>query len=290
MLRLLFQSRLIAFLLVCGLGATLNSTARAQDGSSDFSTRPIFVITRVFQMKAKRDSYPDLNDQVFRMSTASLAEYGQWMKAFGKSYPGFEIDLLRTESKKVFRTAKPTVISLVKQPDGRDLEIQMFGAQSVGDGTTPRVIESSIEVAVPVSAAYNQWTQFEEFPQFMQGVEEVRQLGDTRLHWVASIGGRRAEWDAKILEQHPDRQISWISEDGKKTRGTVTFEPVGDARTRVQLSMSYQAEGIGELVGSAAGLDTRRVRSDLERFKNLIEERGTETGAWRGEISSGHTD
>ena len=83
-------------------------------------------------------------------------------------------------------------------------------------GTTPRVIESSIEVAVPVSAAYNQWTQFEAFPQFMDGVEEVRQLGDTRLHWVASVGGRRAEWDAKILEQHPDRQISWISEDGKK--------------------------------------------------------------------------
>jgi len=137
MLRLLFRSRLFAVLLACGLGAALSATARAQDVGSDFSVRPIFVTTRVFQMKARRDSYPDLTDQVFRMSTASLTEYSQWMKAFGKSYPGFEIDLLRTESKKVFRTAKPTVISLVKQPDGRDIEVQMFGAQSVGDGTTP---------------------------------------------------------------------------------------------------------------------------------------------------------
>ena len=158
---------------------------------------------------------------------------------------------------------------------------------SVSGGTTPRVIESSIEVAVPVSAAYNQWTQFEEFPQFMDGVEEVRQLGDTRLHWVASVGGHRAEWDAKILEQHPDRQISWISEDGKKTRGTVTFESLGEERTLVRLSLGYQAEGFVEAVGSAAGLDRRRVEGDLERFKELIEGRGTETGAWREDISAG---
>jgi len=154
-------------------------------------------------------------------------------------------------------------------------------------GTTPRVIESSIEVAVPVSAAYNQWTQFEEFPQFMQGVEEVRQLGETRLHWVASVGGRRAEWDAKILEQHPDRQISWISEDGKKNRGSVTFEPLGENRTLVGLSLGYQAEGFVEAVGSAAGLDRRRIEADLVRFKELIEDRGTETGAWREDISAG---
>ncbi len=158
---------------------------------------------------------------------------------------------------------------------------------SFSGGTTPRVIESSIEVAVPVSAAYNQWTQFEEFPQFMDGVEEVRQLGDTRLHWVASVGGHRAEWDAKILEQHPDRQISWISEDGKKTRGTVTFESLGEKQTLVRLSLGYQAEGFVEAVGSAAGLDRRRVEGDLERFKELIEGRGTETGAWREDISAG---
>jgi uncharacterized membrane protein len=159
--------------------------------------------------------------------------------------------------------------------------------QSFSGGTTPRVIESSIEVAVPVSAAYNQWTQFEEFPQFMDGVEEVRQLDDTRLHWVASVGGRRAEWDAKILEQHPDRQISWISEDGKKNRGTVTFESLGEKRTLIRLSLGYEAEGFVEAVGSAAGLDRRRIEGDLARFKELIESRGTETGAWREDISAG---
>ena len=160
---------------------------------------------------------------------------------------------------------------------------------SAGDNSTPRLIESSIEVAVPVSTAYNQWTQFEEFPQFMQGVEEVRQLDDTRLHWVASVGGRRAEWDAKILEQHPDRQISWMSEDGRKTRGTVTFESLGESLTLVRLSLGYQAEGFVEAVGSAAGFDRRRVEGDLSRFKELIESRGTESGAWREDISAGTT-
>jgi uncharacterized membrane protein len=159
----------------------------------------------------------------------------------------------------------------------------------VGDRTTPRLIESSIEVAVPVSTAYNQWTQFEEFPRFMQGVEEVRQLDETRLHWVASVSGRRAEWDAKILEQHPDRQISWISEDGRKTRGTVTFEQVGENRTIVRLSMGYQVEGFVEAVGSAAGLDRRRIDGDLARFKELIEGRGSASGAWREDVSAGTT-
>ena len=156
-------------------------------------------------------------------------------------------------------------------------------------GTTPRAVDSAIEVEVPVATAYNQWTQFEEFPRFMDGVEEVRQLDDTRLHWVASVGGRRAEWDAKILEQHPDRQISWISEDGKKTRGTVSFEPLAENRTLVRLSMSYQVEGFVEAVGSAAGLDRRRIDGDLQRFKELIEGRETESGAWRGDVSAGST-
>ena len=155
--------------------------------------------------------------------------------------------------------------------------------------SAPRVIDESIEVNVPVSTAYNQWTQFEDFPLFMEGVDHVQQRDDTRLHWVATVAGRTAEWDAKILEQHPDKQISWISEDGKQTRGTVSFEPVGDSRTLVRLSMSYRAEGVAEQVGSAAGLDARRIRGDLERFKELIESRGTESGAWRGEISAGQT-
>jgi uncharacterized membrane protein len=117
-----------------------------------------------------------------------------------------------------------------------------------------------------VSTAYNQWTQFEDLPLFMEGVEHVEQKDDTRLHWVAKVGGKTNEWDAKILEQHPDKQVSWISEDGKKTRGTVTFEPIGESRTRISLSMSYQAEGPTETLGSAAGLDQRRVRGDLDRF------------------------
>jgi uncharacterized membrane protein len=154
-------------------------------------------------------------------------------------------------------------------------------------GTILRAIEESIEVNVPVSTAYNQWTQFEDFPLFMEGVDHVEQLDDTRLHWVAKVGGKTAGWDAKIIEQHPDRQISWISEDGKKTRGMVTFEPIAENRTRVRLSMSYQAEGPVEALGSAAGLDVRRIRGDLERFKDLVESRGTETGGWRGEVTAG---
>ena len=158
------------------------------------------------------------------------------------------------------------------------------------NGTAISTIDESIEVDVPVSTAYNQWTQFEEFPLFMEGVDDVRQRDDTRLHWVATIGGRTAEWDAKILEQHPDKQISWISEDGKKTRGTVSFEPIGESKTLIRLSMSYQAEGPVEQLGSAAGLDAMRVRGDLERFKSLIESRGTESGEWRGEIDAGKTE
>ena len=159
----------------------------------------------------------------------------------------------------------------------------------VSSGPIPRTITETIEVDVPVSTTYNQWTQFEDFPLFMEGVEHVEQIDDTRLHWIAKVGGKTNEWDAKILEQHPDKQVSWISEDGKKTRGTVTFEPIGESRTRITLSMSYQAEGLTETLGSAVGLDQRRVRGDLERFKELIESRGAESGAWRGEVSAGTT-
>jgi uncharacterized membrane protein len=163
---------------------------------------------------------------------------------------------------------------------------KVTGAVPTG-GTAPRTIDASLEVHAPLSAVYNQWTQFEDFPLFMEGVDHVQQLDDTRLHWVATVAGKKAEWDAKILEQHPDRQISWVSEDGKKTRGTVSFEPRADKKTLVRLSMSYQAEGPAEQLGSAAGLDSRRVRGDLERFKELIESRGEESGAWRGEIEAG---
>jgi uncharacterized membrane protein len=159
-----------------------------------------------------------------------------------------------------------------------------------GNSSSPRTIDEAIEVEVPVATAYNQWTQFEDFPLFMEGVDHVEQLDDTRLHWVATIAGHKAEWDAKILEQHPDRQISWISEDGKKTRGTVSFESRGPSKTLIRLSMSYRAEGPAEALGSASGLDKRRVRGDLKRFKELIENRAEESGAWRGEVSAGTTE
>jgi uncharacterized membrane protein len=121
----------------------------------------------------------------------------------------------------------------------------------------------------------------------MEGVEDVRQLDDTTLHWVASVGGKRAEWDAKIVEQEPDTRIAWESLDGKETRGVVSFDKLGENRTAIRLAMTYRPEGPLEKIGSAAGLDRRRIRGDLERFKELVESRGAESGAWRGEIHSG---
>lgn len=145
------------------------------------------------------------------------------------------------------------------------------------------VVEKSIEIDVPVRIAYNQWTQFEEFPHFMEGVERVRQLAPDRLHWVADIGGHVKEWDARIVDQTPDERIAWRSESGTANDGVVTFHPDGD-RTRIDLSVEYEPEGFTEHVGDAMGFMSRRVEGDLERFKEFIEKRGSETGAWRGEI------
>jgi uncharacterized membrane protein len=192
----------------------------------------------------------------------------------------------RVERKKQSHKLRNTMFVLAGGAAVAGAGLKLRGKASA-NGTAIGTIDESIEVEVPVSTAYNQWTQFEEFPLFMEGVDDVKQQGDTRLHWVATIGGHTAEWDAKILEQHPDEQISWISEDGKKTRGTVSFEGLGESKTRIRLSMSYQAEGPLEQLGSAAGLDATRVRGDLKRFKELIESRGTESGEWRGEIEAG---
>jgi len=148
-------------------------------------------------------------------------------------------------------------------------------------------IQHEIEVDVPVRTAYDQWTQFEEFPRFMDGVDDVRQIDDTLLHWTATVAGRQAEWDAKITDQEPNRRIAWESISGKPTRGAVTFEQAGSARTRIKLDMAYAPQGAAEEVGSAVGLDTRRVRGDLERFRELIEASGTESGAWRDTIEDG---
>ncbi len=145
-------------------------------------------------------------------------------------------------------------------------------------------IEQSIEVEVPVSTAYNQWTQFEEFPKFMNGVEEVRQLDDTHLHWVAEIGGHRDEWDAEITEQNPDDRIAWKATAGKNNAGVVTFHRLDDQRCKIMLQLDWESEGMIEKLGSAIGQDDRQVKGDLERFKELVESRGEETGAWRGEV------
>ena len=149
-------------------------------------------------------------------------------------------------------------------------------------------VEQSIEVNVPVSTAYNQWTQFEEFPQFMDGVDEVKQLDDTHLHWVVSFGGKRDEVDAEITEQRPDERIAWRTTDGKTHEGVVTFQRLDDARTQLSVRMDWEPEGVYESVGSAVGADDRRVQGDLARFKELIESRGQETGAWRGEVEQGN--
>jgi uncharacterized membrane protein len=146
-------------------------------------------------------------------------------------------------------------------------------------------IEQSIEVNAPLSTVYNQWTQFEEFPQFMDGVDEVRQIDDTHLHWVASFGGSRHEWDAVIVEQEPDQRIAWGNTDGKDNAGVVTFHRIDDDTTRVMVQMDFVPEGIKEKLGDALGAPERRIKGDLERFKELIESRGAETGAWRGEVS-----
>ena len=147
-------------------------------------------------------------------------------------------------------------------------------------------IEKSIDVNVPVRTAYNQWTQFEEFPMFMEGVEEVTQLDDSHLRWIAEIGGVEREWDSEITEQIPDQRIAWRSTSGPANSGVVTFQKLNDDETRIYLEMDYEPEGVVETVGDFIGVASARVSGDLERFKDFVEERGVETGAWRGTISS----
>jgi uncharacterized membrane protein len=145
-------------------------------------------------------------------------------------------------------------------------------------------VAKHVDIDVPVRTAYNQWTQFEEFPRFMEGVESVRQLDNTRLHWVANVGGERKEWDARITEQIPDQHIAWRSEGGEYTSGAVSFQPLASNRTRVTVQLNYEPEGITEKLGDMLGIVSRRVEGDLERFKGFIEARGHETGSWRGTV------
>ena len=142
-------------------------------------------------------------------------------------------------------------------------------------------IEQSIDVEVPISTAYNQWTQFEEFPKFMEGVDEIRQIDDRRVHWVVSFGGTQHEWDAEITEQNPDERIAWKNIDGKENAGVVTFHQLAADRTRIMVQMDWAPEGVKEKLGATLGFDQRRIEGDLERFKALIESQGTESGAYR---------
>jgi len=145
-------------------------------------------------------------------------------------------------------------------------------------------IEKTIEVDVPLRTAYNQWTQFEDFPKFMEGVKEVRQLDDKRLHWRAEVLGKDVEWYAEITQQIPDERITWKSTSGAHNAGSISFQPVGPSKTRLTLRIEYEPEGVAETSGSALGLVSLRVEGDLRRFKKFIEGLGHETGKWRGEI------
>jgi uncharacterized membrane protein len=147
-------------------------------------------------------------------------------------------------------------------------------------------VRESIEVAVPVSVAYNQWTQFEEFPTFMENVESVRQLDDTHLRWVAEIAGKRHEWEAEITRQEPDQVIAWRSTDGKGISGEARFEPIAEG-SRIDVTMTWEPEGMLESLDGKIGADALGVKRDLENFERIVESRGVETGAWRGEVIEG---
>ena len=151
-------------------------------------------------------------------------------------------------------------------------------------------IEKDIVVNVPVSTAYNQWTQFESFPEFMEGVKEVVQLDEKRLRWNADIAGKNQEWEAEITDQVPDRHIAWRSVTGSMNAGSVIFQPAGDGQTKVALELTYEPDETVEKVGDALGFFERRVSGDLGRFKKFIESRGAPTGAWRGEIHGSNVD
>ena len=146
-------------------------------------------------------------------------------------------------------------------------------------------VEKSIDVDVPIRQAYDQWTQFESFPEFMGGVERITQTDDRHTHWVTKIDGVEREFDAEITEQHPEERVAWKSTDGKSHAGVVTFHRLSDDETRVTVQLDWDTEGLIEKAGAAIGADDRQVKKDLDRFKAFIESRGTETGAWRGDVT-----
>ncbi|WP_431963061.1 SRPBCC family protein [Actinacidiphila sp. bgisy160] len=149
-------------------------------------------------------------------------------------------------------------------------------------------ISESVDVDVPLHTAYNQWTQFEEFPNFMEGVEQVTQVDDRHNHWVTNVAGSRREFDTEIIDQLPDERVAWRTVTGDiRQRGVVTFQELDASHTRVNLAMELQTSGLAEKAAEALGVVDRRARGDLRRFKHFIEERGSETGAWRGRVAPG---
>ena len=150
-------------------------------------------------------------------------------------------------------------------------------------------IEQSIEVNVPVRVAYDQWTQFEEFPRFMAGVDQVRQIDDTRTHWVTEIAGVTREFDAEITEQTPDQRIAWKAVEGADHAGVVTFHKLADGKTKIMLQLDFEPDGLVEEAADKLGVVRHRTSGDLERFKEFIEARGRQTGAWRGEVEQDPT-
>lgn len=146
-------------------------------------------------------------------------------------------------------------------------------------------VTESVDVNVPINTAYNQWTQFEDFPQFMDGVESIEQLDSRHTHWVTKVAGQTREFDAEITEQHPDERVAWKSTGGDtKHAGVVTFHRLNDSETRVTIQLDWEPEGFVEKVGSAVGVDNHQVKADAKRFKEYVEARGTATGSWRGDV------
>ncbi len=148
-------------------------------------------------------------------------------------------------------------------------------------------VQEAVDVDVPIKVAYDQWTQFESFPKFMEGVDRVVQLDDRTLEWTATIAGKTKHWRAEITEQRPDEVIAWRSIEGAQNDGAVRFETPGPDRTQIVLQLDVEPEGLVEKAGDALGVVERRVRGDLERFKEFVEARGQATGAWRGRVDDG---
>jgi uncharacterized membrane protein len=214
------------------------------------------------------------------LATAALACWVDYRVARGRLQPGFDKQLRKSSLLFVYTA----------------FAMGLAAAQSLRMRTTIQRrmrtmerVEKVIEVDCPISTVYNQWTQFEEFPRFMAGVKEVRQLDDTHVRWHAEIWGKDEEWDAEITEQEPDKRISWKSVSGASNSGTVRFEPISPQRTRVRLVMAYEPHGAIENIGDALGIFSARVQNTVEDFKQFIESRGRETGGWRGEIDHSRT-